>query len=180
MSTWERVSEAFRDEFSDLPDAGEATRIVVRLLVAALLGGALGLEREQRGKSAGLRTHMLVALGAALFVLVPERSGVSDADITRVLQGLIAGVGFLGAGTIIKGNAEEDVQGLTTAAGIWLTAAIGVAAGLGREASAVLATALALAILVVLTPVSRFVAKRAFMSGQKPPGSPPKDVERGP
>jgi putative Mg2+ transporter-C (MgtC) family protein len=90
---------------------------------------------------------MLVALGAALFVLVPQQAGVSDADMTRVIQGVVAGIGFLGAGSIIKGNDEDTVKGLTTAAGIWLTAAIGIACGLGREATAVLSAALALGIL---------------------------------
>ena len=85
--------------------------------------------------------------GAALFVLVSQQAGIGPADNSRVLQGIIAGVGFLGAGTILKGDAEGQVKGLTTAAGIWLTAAIGVAAGLGQEATAVLTTALALLVL---------------------------------
>lgn len=148
--TWHTVWSTVAAEFSDLPDAAEVTRTVLRLLMAALLGGVLGWERERKGKAAGVRTHMLVALGAALFVLVPKQMGVGDADITRVVQGLVAGIGFLGAGTIIKGDDEENVRGLTTAAGIWLTAAIGVAAGLGREATAVLTALLALAILWVL------------------------------
>lgn len=130
-----------------MPDIEQATRIVVRLVIAAALGGLLGWERERTGKAAGVRTHMLVALGAALFVLIPQQAGVSDTDMSRVIQGVVAGIGFLCAGTIIKGRDEEDVQGLTTAAGIWLTAAIGVGVGLGREASAVLSTLLALLIL---------------------------------
>src|SRR4051812_2936660 len=118
---WRAIGNTVREEFSDLPDAERVTRITLRLLLAAILGGILGFEREQRGKPAGVRTHMLVALGAALFVLVPQQAGVSNADLTRVLQGLVAGVGFLGAGTIIKGDGREEVKGLTTAAGIWLT-----------------------------------------------------------
>ena len=152
---WLEIANTLRDEFSDLPDVGRATLIVLRLSVAAILGGALGFEREQKGKAAGLRTHMLVALGAALFVLIPQQAGVSDADLTRVLQGLVAGVGFLGAGSIIKGGGEEEVKGLTTAAGIWLTAAIGVAAGTGREATAVLSTLLTLVILAMVPRVVR-------------------------
>lgn len=144
---WESVLSALQQEFSDVPDVEQATRIVVRLLIAALLGGALGWERERTGKAAGVRTHMLVALGAALFVLIPQQAGVSDTDMSRVIQGVVAGIGFLCAGTIIKGRDEENVQGLTTAAGIWLTAAIGVGVGLGREASAILSTLLALMIL---------------------------------
>jgi putative Mg2+ transporter-C (MgtC) family protein len=152
---WQEVGNTVWHEFSDLPDAAGVTRITLRLLVAAILGGLLGFEREQKGKAAGLRTHMLVALGAALFVLIPQEAGVSDADLTRVLQGLIAGVGFLGAGTIIKGSGDEEIKGLTTAAGIWLTAAIGVAAGMGREATAVLSTLLALGILYIAPKIVR-------------------------
>lgn len=151
---WQEIGQTIRQEFSDLPDAAGVTRITLRLLIAAILGGLLGFEREHKGKAAGLRTHMLVALGAALFVLIPQQAGVSDADLTRVLQGLVAGIGFLGAGAIIKGRGEEDTKGLTTAAGIWLTAAIGVAAGLGREATAVLSTLLALAILYLVPSIA--------------------------
>ena len=150
MGVWQEIVNTIQDEFSDLPDAGKMTRIILRLSIAAILGGILGYEREQKGKSAGLRTHMLVALGAALFVFIPQQAGMSDADLSRVLQGLIAGVGFLGAGTIIKGEAEGEVVGLTTAAGIWLTAAIGVAAGMGRESTAVMSTLFALIILYVI------------------------------
>lgn len=151
---WQEVGNTVRQEFSDLPDAAGVTRITLRLLIAAILGGVLGFEREQKGKAAGLRTHMLVALGAALFVLTPQQAGVSDADLTRVLQGLVAGIGFLGAGTVLKGSGEEEIKGLTTAAGIWLTAAIGVAAGMGREATAVSSTLLALAILYTVPKIA--------------------------
>ena len=152
---WETISGTLVSEFSDVPDAGQVTRIVLRLVLAALLGGILGYEREMQGKAAGVRTHMLVALGAALFVLVPKEAGVSGADMTRVIQGVVAGVGFLGAGAIIKGGAEENVKGLTTAAGIWLTAAIGIACGLGRESTAVLSALLAFAILALVPHLTR-------------------------
>jgi len=157
---WEVVWSTVRDEFSDLSDASGVTRITIRLTLAALLGGILGFEREQKGKAAGLRTHMLVALGAALFVLIPQQAGSSDADLTRVLQGIVAGIGFLGAGSIIKGDAEEDIKGLTTAAGIWLTAAIGIAAGMGRETTAVLSTILAVIILSAASRLGRFLQSR--------------------
>ncbi len=150
---WSQVTETISAEFSDVPDAAQATRIVVRLGMAALLGGLLGYEREHAGKAAGVRTHMLVAMGAALFVLTAEQAGVKPADNSRVLQGIIAGIGFLGAGTILKGDAESQVRGLTTAAGIWLTAAIGVATGLGRESTALLSTALALVVLWLIPKV---------------------------
>lgn len=142
-----QIWQTLQDEFSDLSDASHVTRIVLRLTLASLLGGLLGFEREQRGKSAGVRTHMLVASGAALFILIPQQAGITDEGLTRVLQGLLTGVGFLCAGSIIKSNETEQIKGLTTAAGIWFTAAIGVAAGMGREASAVLSTLLALIIL---------------------------------
>jgi putative Mg2+ transporter-C (MgtC) family protein len=142
-------------EFSDLGSVRDTTSMIIRLLMAALLGGALGYEREQHGKSAGVRTHMLVAIGSAMFVLIPQQTGGADADLTRIQQGLVAGVGFLGAGSIIKGGAKGDVKGLTTAASIWLTAAIGMAAGIGREASAVLCTLIALIIMVILPRIFR-------------------------
>jgi putative Mg2+ transporter-C (MgtC) family protein len=147
---FDAVLQTLQSEFSDLPDAAQATRILVRLLMAALLGGVLGYERERHGKAAGVRTHMLVAMGAALFVLVPQQGGMDVADISRVIQGIVTGVGFLGAGAIIKRHSEEDVQGLTTAAGVWMTAAIGIACGLGREATAVLSTLLALLVLALV------------------------------
>jgi putative Mg2+ transporter-C (MgtC) family protein len=153
---WETITDTLISEFSDVPDASQVTRIVLRLVLAALLGGILGYERERQGKAAGVRTHMLVALGAALFVLVPKEAGVSGADMTRVIQGVVAGIGFLGAGAIIKGGAEESVKGLTTAAGIWLTAAIGIACGLGRESTAVLSALLAFAILALVPHLTRF------------------------
>jgi len=150
---WQQISDTLVSEFSDLPDAGEFTRVCIRLLLAALCGGILGYERENKGKAAGLRTHMLVSMGAALFVLVPDRAGMQVADMSRVIQGIVAGVGFLGAGAIIKRRSEEEVEGLTTAAGIWMTAAIGMACGLGREATALLGTFLALVILALLPHV---------------------------
>ena len=152
---WQEVWNTVLSEFSDIPDATQITRITLRLLVAAALGGLLGYERESQGKSAGVRTHMLVAIGAALFVLIPQQTGASTADLTRVLQGLIAGVGFLGAGAIILGTKQVETQGLTTAAGIWVTAAIGVAAGMGRESTAVLRTLVALFVLSVVPWIVR-------------------------
>lgn len=146
---WTQIWTAASSEFSDIPDIAELTRVFVRLLVAMTLGGLLGLERELRGNAAGLRTHMLVALGAALFVLVPLQGGMEVADMSRVLQGVIAGIGFLGAGAILKANGRE-IHGLTTAASIWLTAAIGIAAGMGREVTAIVSTLFALFILALL------------------------------
>ena len=150
---WNEVLSSIWADFSDLPRTAEITQVVVRLTLAALLGGLLGFEREQAGKAAGIRTHMLVALGSAFFVLIPVQAGIGGEDLSRVLQGVIVGVGFLGAGTILKGDHKGQIYGLTTAAGIWFTAAVGIAAGLGREATALLGTILALLILAFVPHV---------------------------
>jgi putative Mg2+ transporter-C (MgtC) family protein len=155
MTGWDIVRNTIAAEFSDIADLEQFTRVVLRLLLAALLGGMLGLQRERNGKAAGIRTHMLVAAGSALFVLVPLQTGMDADGVSRVLQGLLAGVGFLCAGTILKLPSEEHVRGLTTAAGIWMTAAIGMACGLGREMTAVLSTLLVLGILVLEGPFRR-------------------------
>ncbi|PZQ01004.1 MAG: methyltransferase [Variovorax paradoxus] len=156
-----RIGDTIAQEFSDLRSVEDATRIVLRLALAALLGGLLGIEREAKGKAAGVRTHMLVSMGAAMFVLASQQFDIGAADMSRVLQGVIAGVGFLGAGTILKGDAESQVKGLTTAAGIWMTAAIGVAAGLGKESTAILATLLTLAIMASLPLFARLFERKA-------------------
>jgi putative Mg2+ transporter-C (MgtC) family protein len=150
MSTFQTIWEAVRDEFADLGPAGSVARLAVRLLLAAAVGGLLGWQRQRMGKAAGLRTHMLVALGSAFFLAVPQLGGMSQDGVSRILQGLTAGIGFLGAGAILKSNEEGEVKGLTTAAGIWLTAALGAAAGMGQGVSAVLGAVLAFLILEVL------------------------------
>jgi len=150
---WQLVVE----DFSDLPDVGQVIRLAVRLILAALLGGVLGFERERSGKAAGVRTHMLVALGSALFVLIPQQAGMAAADLSTVIQGVVSGIGFIGAGAILKQDGQQQVKGLTTAAGLWLTAAVGIAAGIGRETSAVLGTFLALFILSVVQRAALFL-----------------------
>ncbi|WP_225933227.1 MgtC/SapB family protein [Pseudomonas peradeniyensis] len=146
---WHAMLEALQTEFADVTDEREVARILIRLLMAALLGAVLGFERESKGKAAGVRTHMLVSMGAALFVLAPSMAGADEQALSRVIQGIVAGIGFLGAGTILKGNGQDTshVKGLTTAAGLWMTAAIGSAAGMGREATALVSTVLALLVL---------------------------------
>jgi putative Mg2+ transporter-C (MgtC) family protein len=162
-SFWQDMARGAASEFSDLVDVEQVAQLVVRLLLAVLLGGVLGLERELHGKAAGVRTHMLLALGAALFVLVPQQSGMEAAELSRVMQGVIAGVGFLCAGTILKISgdhaavSEEHVKGLTTAAGLWLTAAIGITVGLGRGMTAALSTLLAVGILSLEVPLRRLL-----------------------
>ncbi len=146
----ERSWNTIVQEFSDLGSPEDLTRVFVRLLVAVVLGGIMGYERETVGASAGLRTHMLVSLGAALFVLIPLQAGMEIGDVSRVLQGVTAGIGFIGAGAIMKHTSDNDIKGVTTAASVWLTAAVGIAAGMGREATAVVSALFALIILSLL------------------------------
>nr|BFE89744.1 MgtC/SapB family protein [Pseudomonas brassicacearum subsp. brassicacearum] len=163
---WHEVWVTLQAEFADITDAQQMTRVTVRLLMAALLGGILGFEREHKGKAAGVRTHMLVALGGGAV-----RIGATDVRVTGRRDE---------SGDTRRGrrhrfsrrrhhpekNTDGDeghVKGLTTAAGLWMTAAIGVAAGLGREATAVLSTVLALAIFSVMP-----VIVRALEKGGKP------------
>ena len=155
MGAWDTIRNTIAAEFSDITDLEHLTRLLVRLGLAALLGGLLGLQRERAGKEAGIRTHMLVAAGSALVVIVPIQTGMDDEALSRVLQGLLAGVGFLCAGSILKLPTEEHVRGLTTAAGIWMTSAIGMAAGLGREVTAIVSTLLVLGILSLIGPIRR-------------------------
>jgi putative Mg2+ transporter-C (MgtC) family protein len=157
---WDTVLQTVVDEFSDLGNAREVTQVVLRLLVAAILGGLLGLQRERQGKAAGLRTHMLVAASSALVVVVSLQSGLGTDALSRVLQGLLAGVGFVCAGAILKLEREDQVHGLTTAAGVWMTSVIGIAAGLGREMTAALSTLLVLGILTLEGPVRRIGLRR--------------------
>src|SRR5262245_50364593 len=126
---------------SGLPDVRQMVSLVFRLLTAMILGALVGAQREQSGKPAGLRTHVLVAMGAALFVLAPLEGGMESDGISRVIQGIITGIGFIGAGAILK-HEKREIEGLTTAAGVWMTAAVGIAAGLGRLGLAVVSTIL--------------------------------------
>jgi putative Mg2+ transporter-C (MgtC) family protein len=159
LSAWQIVWEAARQEFADLPDLAGLTRLVMRLVLAALLGGALGYERETQGKDAGLRTHMLICVGAALFVAIPQQAGLSIESASRIIQGIVTGIGFVGAGAILKLEHERRIEGLTTAAGVWMTAAVGVAAGLGREGSALVAAALGLFVMHGLASISRRLSR---------------------
>ncbi|MBX9680504.1 MAG: MgtC/SapB family protein [Gemmataceae bacterium] len=151
MTSWiEGFWEGLSNDLFVPPDGRQIGQIVGRTVMAAILGGLLGYEREQKGKAAGMRTHMLVALAAAFFVIVPQQMGSDHAAVSRVVQGLAAGVGFLGAGAIMKQTDKGQVLGLTTAAGLYFTTAIGIAAGLGQEITALLATLLSLLIIRLL------------------------------
>lgn len=161
---WQDILDAIVSEFSDVPDAGELTRVMVRLVTALLLGALIGWERERRGSAAGLRTHMLVSLGAAVFVLVPLKAGMEISDLSRVIQGVVSGIGFLGAGAVLKLDRRQQIHGLTTAASIWATSAIGVAAGMGLQTTAILTTVLALLVLAGLIRVERALLRRHLRS----------------
>lgn len=130
----------------------------VRLLVAVLLGGVLGIERQLHGRWAGVRTHMMVSLGAAIFTIAAIATAPDDSnEVTRVIQGIAAGVGFLGAGTILKLSSEIEVKGLTTASSIWLAAALGTVAGMGQYSLA-FASGL-MSVLAILRPITKAVGK---------------------
>ena len=146
----QEIIDALAAEFSDLGDAGLAATVTFRLLLAAILGGALGFERESAGKAAGMRTHMLVAIGAAMFLMAVNLAGGGSSESSRVIQGVVAGIGFLGAGAIVKGKPGEEIYGLTTAASIWMTAAIGVTAGEGHASTAILSAVLAVLVLAAM------------------------------
>jgi len=152
VDTMQIVWASIQAEFSDISDVEQFTQMAVRLSMAAFLAGLIGYERGTKSKSAGLRTHILVGLGSAMFIIIPIQAGVYIDDLSRVIQGLVAGIGFLGAGAIIQG--DKNNRGLTTAASIWLTAAIGASAGMGREGSAVLGTILTLIVLCVVRKVT--------------------------
>ena len=125
-------------------------RVVFRLVVATILGGIVGMQREHAHRPAGLRTHILVTVGSALFALTIMQAGGTSSDLSRVIQGIVTGIGFIGAGAIIKLEKEHEIRGLTTAAGIWMSTALGVAAGLGRLELAIPGTVLAWIVLSVL------------------------------
>ena len=139
--------------------------IMLRLGSATLAGAVLGLNRELKGKPAGLRTNALVALGSALLILagigVASGGGELQANVTsRVMQGIITGIGFLGAGVILRDTSGTQVHGITTAATIWLTAALGVLCGAGMWKVALLGVGLTLVVLVLGKPLEKFIHRK--------------------
>jgi putative Mg2+ transporter-C (MgtC) family protein len=134
---------------------------VISLLVAAVLGAAIGLERELNQKAAGLRTNILICLGACIFTLISRQMGSAfESSATRIAAHIVGGIGFLGAGAIIQDRA--GVQGITTAATIWLVASIGMSCGAGLYGLAFVATALAILTLLGLGPLERKLKKYSF------------------
>jgi len=136
-----------------------AVDFVWRLLLAAGLGAALGLEREYRQKPAGLRTNILIAVGSALFTIMSVSLATGGGDPARLAAQIVTGIGFLGGGAIMRNR--NTVHGMTTAATIWVNAAIGVAAGAGQYTIATFAAALTLVVLVVLPPIETYFERRA-------------------
>jgi putative Mg2+ transporter-C (MgtC) family protein len=149
-----------------LPDWTEFTRVVIRLVAAMVLGAIIGYDRERAGKAAGLRTHMLVAMGSALFVISCDAAEMSLDGLSRVIQGIATGIGFIGAGAILKRQDEREIEGLTTAAGIYMTAATGVAVGLGAIGLALLGVILTWVVLGLLGFVSARINHRKTRSGE--------------
>jgi putative Mg2+ transporter-C (MgtC) family protein len=132
---------------------------VWRLLLAAGLGAVLGLEREYRQKPAGLRTNILIAIGSALFTIISVSMTAGTGDPSRVAGQIVTGIGFLGGGAIMRNR--DTVHGMTTAATIWVNAAIGIGCGVGQFQLAFAATALTLVVLVVLPPIEIYFERRA-------------------
>ena len=142
----------------DTPHASQVLIVTFRLCLAALVGALPGLQRERVHVAAGLRTHMLVSLGSAIFVMAALDAGATVSDTTRVVQGVATGIGFVGAGAILKSAQNHEVHGLTTASSVWLTAGLGTAVGIGRIWIPLFGSLLALVILALLR---RFEGRRA-------------------
>lgn len=140
-----------------IPDLDATVRVFVRLLAAMIAGAIIGWQRERSGKAAGLRTHMLVCMGTALFVLAGSGAAMESDAMSRVVQGLATGIGFLGAGAILKLEDSRRIKGLTTAAGIWMTAAVGVTVGLGQLGTAAIATLFTWIVLALLIRLERAI-----------------------
>ena len=133
--------------------------LIERLLLAAAVGAMLGAERELRRKSAGFRTNILIAMGSALFTIVSMTLAPNASDPTRIAAQIVTGIGFLGAGAILHN--ENRVQGLTTAATVWVNAALGLAAGGGQYRVATLGAAITMSVLLILGPLERAIERRA-------------------
>jgi putative Mg2+ transporter-C (MgtC) family protein len=163
------LSSAFGEITRTVPDLAQIVRIAIRVLAALLIGTLVGLQRELTHKPAGLRTHMLVALGTALFIVGAAESGMSSADVSRVVQGLATGIGFLGGGAILKLTTEREIHGLTTAAGIWMTAAASAAAALGQISVALIGVMLGLLVLTAFHKLEKELGHRAKKDSEAHP-----------
>jgi len=146
--------------FGTLPSAEQFVRVSARMLAAVALGAVIGVQRELMGKPAGLRTHALVSLAAAIFTVVPLEAGMDLDAISRVIQGIATGIGFIGAGVILKRHDEGEVIGLTTAATVWAATAVGVIIGLGHVLLAAVAVGLTWLVLAALTRLDTWIGGR--------------------
>jgi putative Mg2+ transporter-C (MgtC) family protein len=133
----------------------QLAQVLIRVTAATLLGAIVGIQREKARKPAGVRTHILVCLGTASVVVACSGMGMAFDALSRVIQGIVTGIGFIGAGSILKLSEERDIQGLTTAAGLWMTAAIGIAVGAGALGIALIGTVLTLTVLVLESVIER-------------------------
>ncbi len=149
----------WQDLTRGMSGSDELTRVIFRLLAATVAGALVGFERERERKAAGLRTHTLVAVGSCLLILAGTGFGMSPEGMSRVVQGIVTGIGFLGVGNILKLSQEHSVKGLTTAAGIWATAAIGVACGLGMVGLALIGTIVVLIVLALIKYVEHKISR---------------------
>jgi putative Mg2+ transporter-C (MgtC) family protein len=143
------MEEMFIELYEDI------SKFLIPILVAALAGGLVGIEREYRDKSAGFRTMILIAVGSALFTILSIEMGVAEKESTRIAASIVTGIGFLGAGVVLKDGAT--ISGITTAATIWLVAALGMTAGVGEFALVGAVTLLVLIVLWTLPPLERFI-----------------------
>jgi len=167
------LSSALDEITRNVPEMQQVVRITVRLGTALIMGTLVGLQRELTHKPAGLRTHMLVALGTALFIVSATEQGMLHDDLSRIMQGLATGIGFLGGGAILKLTTEREIHGLTTAAGIWMTAAASAAAGLGQIAVALIGTVFGLLVLIVFHRIERYLGHRARRDSEIHPHGDP-------
>lgn len=154
------MEQLWQEIVADWPATDQLLDTAFRLLLAAFVGALPGAQREQLGMPAGLRTHMLVSIGAAIFVMAALEAGASMGDTTRVIQGLATGIGFVGAGAIMKANHEHHVHGLTTATSVWLTAALGTAVGAKRIWLPIAGSVLGLVVLAALRPLERHLGDK--------------------
>jgi putative Mg2+ transporter-C (MgtC) family protein len=166
--------------FSELSKGASVTEVAIRLVVAVVIGGIIGWDRERLNKPAGIRTHMLVSLGSATFTLlgfeVGEHYSKEGFDPTRVLQGVVGGIGFLGAGAILQNRGQ--VSGITTAAGVWVAGALGAAAGVGAYVLALAATVLAFGILAAGGKLDQLVGKSPDADADHKNGDVPDEASK--
>jgi putative Mg2+ transporter-C (MgtC) family protein len=169
-------------EIEPLSDAGGA---LVRLGLATVIGGAIGLNRDLHHKPAGLRTHALVALGSALAIYISIQMTASGkiadlGSVTRVIQGVLTGIGFLGAGVIFREDGGKSIKGLTTAASIWLVACLGMACGAGRWSSVGVGFGITLAVLIYGGPLEKTLHRLIYRDDAGGPAGSGAGEERSP